>query len=112
MGLQRRRIVLAAIWVAVAVAVAVLFAAVPSAPTRIMGVLLPLFFVTVAAGITVRFVRARKGSRWRNALGPGAGAADAYQQLLLGRDSFSTCIEKSFAVDPTDVTTGELPHDR
>jgi peptidoglycan/LPS O-acetylase OafA/YrhL len=112
MGLQRRRIVLAAIWVAVAVAVAVLFAAVPSAPPRIMGVLLPLFFGAVTAGVIVRFIRARKGSRWRNALGPVAGAADAYQQLLLGRDSVSTCIEKSFAAGPTDVTTGELPRDR
>lgn len=109
---QSRGIVVTVAWVAVAIAAAVGLAAAPSATGRVMAVVLPLFFLAMTAGIIVRLVRSRKGSRLRNALGPVAGAADAYQQLLLGRDSFSTCIEKSFSTESGDVTAGGLPPTR
>lgn len=44
-----------------------------------------LFGVTIGFGIIWRLIRAKRGHKFREAFGPVAGAADAYQTMMLSQ---------------------------
>lgn len=58
--------------------------------------------IAVVLGMAVKMIRAPRGKKLRAGLAPIAGAAETYQELLLGRESTSSAIEHSFPAVPDD----------
>ncbi|WAH98584.1 hypothetical protein [Arthrobacter sp. MMS18-M83] len=63
------------------------------------------FWLAIAAGITVKLIRARRGHKIREAFSPVAGAADTYQSLLLGKPTMAESAEEA----AQHTTTGKFP---
>ncbi len=68
--------------------------------------------LAVGIGVALRFIRAPKGRRLRSGLGPAAGAAESYQQLLVGREPTSELIEHAFPAVLDETATSEPPQPR
>ncbi len=65
------------------------------------------FWIAIAVGIVVRFIRARQGKKIRDAIGPVMAAGDTYQSLLLGRPTADESRAKAANPLSTDkYTTG------
>ncbi|MGA7205305.1 MAG: hypothetical protein WBX27_11810 [Specibacter sp.] len=64
-------------------------------------------WLAIAAGIVVRLVRARRGTKIRTAFSPVAGAADTYQSLVLGRPTMGeSSVEATGHPDADRFTSG------
>ena len=50
-----------------------------------IAILISLFWAAIIAGLVVRFVRAKKGTRLRAVAEPLVAAADSYQENLIGK---------------------------
>jgi hypothetical protein len=82
------------------------------ADTVIIGILVAAFGAVLAVGMTVRAVRAPRGSRMRAAFGPIMGAGETYQELHTGQrglqDSVIESIQEQEArPSRTDADGGE-----
>lgn len=74
--------------------------------TLIAGVM-AAFWVAIMAGMVVKLIRSRRGTKIRSAVSPLLGAADAYQSLLLGRPTMDeSTIEAADHVAADKFTSG------
>lgn len=71
-------------------------------PQTLGGLLAIALCSAVGIGIIVRLMRAPRGNKMRQSLGPVADAADSYQKLLTGREGMGESIRKTFPTDPED----------
>ncbi|WP_026554921.1 hypothetical protein [Arthrobacter sp. 35W] len=71
----------------------------------LMGCLAYVFWIAIAVGMVARLVGARRGRRVRDAFSPMAGAADAYQSLLLGQPTMALSVQEASHHDTTDRFT-------
>lgn len=71
-------------------------------PGTLSGLLAIVLWSALGIGVMVRLVRAPRGNKMRQSLGPVADAADSYQKLLTGREGMGESIRKSFPTDPGD----------
>jgi|GEM_PF-3231095 len=65
------------------------------------------FWIAIAVGIVVRFMRARRGKKIRDAFGPVMAAGDTYQSLLLGRPTADESRAKAANPLSTDKYTAD-----
>jgi len=97
-----KRVFIAAGFVLALVAVAVYGYFDPAGLRHATSAIIVVFALAVVFGVALRLVKAKRGRKIRSALSPLADAAEAYQSLLLGRDTNSQSIEKAIAHDDTD----------
>ena len=64
----------------------------------------------VVLGMAVRMVRTPRGKKLREALGPVAGAAETYQELLISREPTQELIQHAFPTALDQTAGSEPPH--
>lgn len=65
-------------------------------PAALGGFLALVLAAAIVVGVAIRLIRAPKGRRLRQGLGPIGDAAEQYQQLLTGREPTAVVIERAF----------------
>lgn len=60
------------------------------------------FWIAIAVGILVRLIRAKRGSKIRDAFGPVAAGVDAYQAILLSQPTIDQSTDGGAKNIPTD----------
>ena len=65
---------------------------------QVIAILIPLFWVVIGVGLVVAIIRGVRKRRLKSALAPLGGAADAYNEALIGKTGV-TELNESFHQD-------------